>query len=47
MKKPATLGDLITGIYDECGYRKAKGIVQFALKAHLVEFRGPRRGMIS
>ena len=38
-KKSTTLGDFITHVYDACGERKAGGIVQFALKAHLIEFR--------
>ena len=47
MKRPATLGDFITAIYDECGERKGKGIVLLAFKAHLVEFLGKYRAVTS
>jgi hypothetical protein len=46
-KKPLTFGDFVTRVYDTCGQRQAKGIVRFALKAHLIEFRGPQRFVIS
>jgi hypothetical protein len=38
-KKPPTLGEFIARVYDVCGEQKAKGVVRFAIKAHLVEFR--------
>ena len=46
-KKPPTLGEFITRVYDDCGERKAKGIVRLALMAHLIEFRGQKRVVIS
>jgi hypothetical protein len=42
-----TFGDLIAGGYRAWGNQKAKGIIRLALKAHLVEFRGADRFMIS
>ena len=46
-QKALTFGEFIARIYDICGERKASGIVRLALKAHLVEFRGQRRFVIS
>jgi hypothetical protein len=46
-KKTLTFGDFIVGIYEVCGKRKARGMVQLAVNAHLLEFRGPRRFWIS
>jgi len=34
-----TFGEFIERAYDVCGKRKAKGFVQLAIKAHLIEFR--------
>ena len=42
-RKPMTFGEFIARVYDDCGERKASGLVRFALKAHLVEFRRPHR----
>ena len=44
---PMTFGDFIAGVYKTWGKRKAKGIVQLAVQAHLVEFCGPDRVVIS
>jgi hypothetical protein len=46
-KKTLTFGDFVVGIYEVCGKRKAKGIVQLAVNAHLLEFRGAQRFFIS
>ena len=46
-KKPLMFGDFIACVYDGCGKRKAKGFVRLAIKAHLVEFRGQQRFVIS
>ncbi|HEV7923933.1 MAG TPA: hypothetical protein VGR14_01155 [Verrucomicrobiae bacterium] len=46
-KNGLTFGDFVAGIYQTCGSRKAKGIVQLAVELHLVEFRGAKRFMIS
>ena len=46
-KKPLTFGDFVAGVYHTWGKRKGKGIVQLALKAHVIEFRGTERFVIS
>ena len=46
-KSSLTFGEFITRVYDAWGKRKAKGVVRLAVKAHLVEFRGQERFMIS
>lgn len=42
-----TLGEFCASVYHACGRKKAKGMVRLAMKARLVEFRRPRRFMIS
>jgi hypothetical protein len=46
-KKALTFGDFIANVYSACGKRRAGKIVQLAVNAHLVVFRGQRRFMIS
>jgi hypothetical protein len=46
-QKTLTLGEFIASVYDAHGKYKARGIVRLALKAHLVEFCGPQRLVIS
>jgi hypothetical protein len=46
-KKPLTFGDFVAGVYHAWGNRKAKGVVQLAVNAHLIEFRGTERFIIS
>jgi hypothetical protein len=46
-KKFMTFGEFIACVYDGCGKRRATGIVRLAIKAHLIEFRGQHRFMIS
>lgn len=46
-KKALTFGDFITVVYDTYGRRRARGIVRNAVNAHLVEFRGQHRYVIS
>jgi len=46
-QKPLTLGEFIASIYDTHDKHKARGIVRLAFKAHLVEFCGPQRFVIS
>jgi hypothetical protein len=41
--KPLTFGDFVAGVYHTWGRRRAKGIVQLAVAAHLIEFRGTDR----
>jgi hypothetical protein len=41
-----TLGEFIVNVYDGCGQRKAKGLVRFAIKAHLIEGLLKQRLMI-
>ena len=45
-KRPLTFGEFIMAVYDAHGRQKAEGIVRFAVKAHLVEFRGRDRLVI-
>ena len=46
-QKTLTLGEFIASVYDAYGNHKARGIVRLAIKAHLVEFRGQQRLVIS
>ena len=46
-KKALKFGEFIASVYDGCGERKARGFVRFAIKAHLIEFRGQQRYVIS
>jgi hypothetical protein len=46
-RKVLTFGELIMAVYDALGKRRAKGIVWLAVNAHLVEFRGQERFVIS
>lgn len=42
-----TFGDFVAGSYRVWGKRKANGIIRLAIKAHLIEFRGQQRFLIS
>lgn len=42
-----TFGEFIARVYDDCGERRASGLVRFAIQAHLVGFRRPFRGVVS
>jgi hypothetical protein len=46
-KKSLTFGEFIASVYDVCDKRQARGFVRLALKAHLVEFHGQQRFVIS
>ena len=46
-RRPLTFGDFVAGVYNTWGQRRAKGIIQLALKAHVIEFRGTERFVIS
>jgi hypothetical protein len=46
-KRPLTFGDFVAGVYHTWGRRRARGIVQLALKAHVIEFRGAERFVFS
>ncbi len=46
-KKALTFGEFIASVYDVYGRRKAREIVRFAIKAHLFEFRGQQRVVIT
>jgi hypothetical protein len=46
-KKPLTFGDFVAGAYCAWGKRRAKGFIQLALKAHVVEFLGQQRFVFS
>jgi hypothetical protein len=46
-KKALTFGEFVASVYEACGKRKARGIVRLAVNAHLVEFRGQQRFVIS
>jgi hypothetical protein len=41
-KYPRTVAGLIAQIYDTCGKRNAKGIIQLVSKAHLIRLPGGR-----
>ena len=45
-KRPLTFGDFVAGVYHTWGKRQAKGIIQLAVKAHVVEFLGTARIVI-
>ncbi|HZM05995.1 MAG TPA: hypothetical protein VFC44_23585 [Candidatus Saccharimonadales bacterium] len=42
-----TLGGLIENFYNTWGKHRAPGLLQLALKSHLVVFRGPNRYVFS
>jgi hypothetical protein len=42
-----TFGEFVTSVYDVCGKRKAGKVVQIAIQAHLIEFCGQQRIVIS
>jgi hypothetical protein len=46
-KGPLTFGDFVAGVYHTWGKRRAAGIVQLAIKAHVIEFRGHERLVVS
>jgi hypothetical protein len=46
-KRVLTFGDFIAAAYRAWGRRRAKGLVWLAVNARLVEFREPRRFVIS
>jgi hypothetical protein len=37
----------VAGVYHTWGERKAKGIVQLAIKSHVIEFRGTELFVVS
>jgi hypothetical protein len=46
-KRPLTFGDFVAGVYHTWGKRRAKGIIDLAIKMHVIEFRGPERFVVS
>jgi hypothetical protein len=46
-KKALTFGEFVAAVYAAWGKRKGTGIVWLAVNARLVEFRGPKRVVIS
>ena len=46
-RRPLTFGDFVAGVYHTWGKRKAKGIIQLAIKSHVIEFRGTELFVIS
>jgi hypothetical protein len=46
-RRPLTFGDFVAGVYRTWGKRKAKGIIQLAIKMNVVEFRGTERFVVS
>ena len=46
-KKVLKFGGFIASVYGACGKQKAKGIVRLAATAHLIDFRGQPRFVIS
>ncbi|MGD0816207.1 MAG: hypothetical protein ABSA83_21655 [Verrucomicrobiota bacterium] len=47
MGRPLTFGDFVAGVYNTWGKRKAKGVIQLAIKSHVIEFRGTERFVVS
>ena len=41
--QPLTFGDVVAGVYQHCGKRRAKGVVHLACALHLIEFHGTNR----
>jgi hypothetical protein len=46
-KRPLTFGDFVAGVFQTWGKRRAKGIIDLAIKVHVIEFRGTERFVIS
>ena len=46
-KKALTFGELVASFYRAYGHRRAKGILQLAVKAHLVVCRGRDHWVLS
>ena len=46
-RKALTFGEFIARVYDAHGKHKGRGFVRLAIKAHLVEFCGQQRFVIS
>jgi hypothetical protein len=46
-KKALTFGELIAAVYSVCGKRQARNLVQLAVNAHVVAFRGHRHFEVS
>jgi hypothetical protein len=46
-RKPLTFGDFVAGVYQAWGERRAIGIVRLAIDAHVIEFRGTERFIVS
>jgi len=46
-KQAPTFGGFIAAAYRACGKRRARGIVRLAVNAHLIEFSGHQRFVIS
>jgi hypothetical protein len=46
-KKPRTFGEFVAGSYQAWGKRRALGFIRLAVKAHMIEFRGQQRIVIS
>jgi hypothetical protein len=45
--KPLTFGDFVAGAYRAWGERQAIGLIQLALKAHVIVFRRQQRFVFS
>ena len=46
-KEALTFGDFVAVVYDTWGKRRAKAIIQLAVNAQVIEFRGTERFVIS
>jgi hypothetical protein len=46
-KSSLTFGDFVAGVYHTWGKRRAKGIIDLAIKVHVIEFRGTERFVVS
>jgi hypothetical protein len=45
--EPLTFGEFVAGAYRAWGERQASGLIQLALKAHVIVFREQRRFIFS
>jgi hypothetical protein len=46
-KKGLTFGDYVASVYETCNKRRARAKIQLAVNAHLVQFLGWRRFVVS
>jgi hypothetical protein len=47
LNRPLTFGDFVAGVYHAWGKRRATGIIDLAIKVHVIEFLGTERFVVS